>query len=78
MAKELCLGIPGKVISINQEENWAVIESFGIQKKVDTFLVDEEIQLADYLVVHAGYAIGKINLAEAQERLKLWEEILAC
>ena len=72
----MCLGIPGKVVSISPGENQAVIESFGIQNKVNIFLVEEEVKIGDYLVVHAGYAIGKVNLQEAQERLKLLEEIL--
>lgn len=72
----MCLGIPGKVVSVSPGESQAVIESFGVQNKVNIFLVDEEVKTGDYLVVHAGYAIGKVNLQEAQERLKLWEEIL--
>lgn len=72
----MCLGIPGKVVSISPGENQAVVESFGVKNKVNIFLVDEEVELGDYLVVHAGYAIGKVNLLEAQERLKLWKEIL--
>ncbi len=71
----MCLGIPGKVVTVSQTENWAVIEIFGVQKKVDIFLVEEKVEFGDYLVVHAGYAIGKVNQKEAQDRLKLWEEI---
>lgn len=74
----MCLGIPGEVVAIDLAENWALIEILGVKKKVDVSLVDEEIRLGDFLVVHAGYAIGKVNLVEAEERLKLWEEILAC
>lgn len=73
----MCLGIPGKVIAVNQAENLALIEIFGVEKNVDASLVGEEIKPGDFLVVHAGYAIGKVNLVEAEERLKLWEEILA-
>jgi len=72
----MCLGIPGKVVTVNQAESWAVVESFGVQKKVDIALVDEEVAPGDYLMVHAGYAIGKINLQDAQSTLELWEEIL--
>ncbi|BAF59878.1 MAG: HypC/HybG/HupF family hydrogenase formation chaperone [Pelotomaculum sp.] len=72
----MCLGIPGKVVAVNQDENWAVIESFGVQKKVSIALVDEEVAPGDYLMVHTGYALGKIDLKEAESSLKLWEEIL--
>lgn len=72
----MCLGIPCQVAKLNRAENWAIIEGFGIQKKIDITLVDDEISVGDYLIVHAGYAIGKINVKEAQKTLKLWEEII--
>jgi len=72
----MCLGIPGKIVEVNFIENWAIVESFGVQKKISITLVDEEIEPGDYLMVHTGYAIGKIDLNEAETTLKLWEEIL--
>ncbi|MFA4886110.1 MAG: HypC/HybG/HupF family hydrogenase formation chaperone [Desulfotomaculaceae bacterium] len=72
----MCLGIPGKIVEVNFIENWAVVETFGVQKKISITLVDEEIGPGDYLMVHTGYAIGKIDLSDAETTLKLWEEIL--
>ena len=71
----MCLGIPGKIVELNKEEQWAVIECYGVQNKVYTPLLTDEIALGDYLMVHAGYAIGKIDVEEAQETLKLLEEL---
>jgi len=71
----MCLAIPGKVIEINEKEASAVIEYFGVKKKIYTPLMDEKINLGDYLMVHAGYAIGKIDPQEALYTLKLFEEI---
>jgi hydrogenase expression/formation protein HypC len=71
----MCLGIPGKVVDINEEGQWAVIEAFGARNKVYTPLIEEEIKLGDYLMVHAGYAIGKIDIEEAHNTLKMLEEI---
>ncbi|OPY72782.1 MAG: Hydrogenase isoenzymes formation protein HypC [Syntrophorhabdus sp. PtaU1.Bin058] len=71
----MCLGIPGKIIELNEEEQWAVIECYGVQNKVYTQLVAEELAPGDYLMVHAGYAIGKIDREEAQDTLKMLEEI---
>jgi hydrogenase expression/formation protein HypC len=76
VAEEMCLGIPGKVVEVNPAESWAVVESLGARKKVVIALIDEDIAPGDYLMVHAGYAIGKINLEDAQASLELWEEIL--
>ena len=70
----MCLGIPGQVVTVDRLKNWAVVESFGVQKKVSILLIDEEVIPGEYLMVHAGCAIGKINVDYAQETLKLFEE----
>lgn len=72
----MCLGIPGLVVEVEPETNTAVIEVFGVQRKVNTLLVGE-VKLGEYLMVHTGFAIEKVDVEEAQERLKLWKEILA-
>jgi hydrogenase expression/formation protein HypC len=71
----VCLGIPGKVIEINTKEQWAIIDCMGVKNKVYTPLVTEQIAPGDFLMAHAGYAIGKIDVEEAEETLKLLEEI---
>lgn len=72
----MCLGIPGLVVEVEPETNTAMIEVFGVQRKVNTLLVGE-VKLGEYLMVHTGFAIEKVDVEEAQERLKLWKEILA-
>jgi len=72
----MCLGVPGLVVEVKRNENWAVVERFGVQNKVGIDLIDEEVVTGDYLMVHTGYAIGKIDVQEAKCTLKLWEEIL--
>ncbi|OPY70306.1 MAG: hydrogenase 2 accessory protein HypG [Syntrophorhabdus sp. PtaU1.Bin002] len=71
----MCLGIPGKVVELNIKEQWAIIDCLGVKNKVYIPLVTEEIALGDFLMAHAGYAIGKIDVEEAEETLKLLEEI---
>ncbi|HBA54494.1 MAG TPA: HypC/HybG/HupF family hydrogenase formation chaperone [Syntrophorhabdus aromaticivorans] len=67
--------MPGKVIEINTKEQWAIIDCMGVKNKVYTPLVTEQIAPGDFLMAHAGYAIGKIDVEEAEETLKLLEEI---
>lgn len=71
----MCLGIPGLVVDVKPESDRAVIEVFGVQREISTFLVGE-VQTGEYLIVHTGYAIEKLDEEEALIRLKLWEEIL--
>ncbi|MDI6711574.1 MAG: HypC/HybG/HupF family hydrogenase formation chaperone [Thermoanaerobacterales bacterium] len=72
----MCLGIPGLVVEVDPETNTAVTDVFGVRRKVNTLLVGE-VKLGEYLMVHTGFAIEKVDVEEAQERLKLWKEILA-
>ncbi|MDI6709089.1 MAG: HypC/HybG/HupF family hydrogenase formation chaperone [Thermoanaerobacterales bacterium] len=72
----MCLGIPGKVVQIGPDGNTATIEVMGVRRTVNTFLVGV-VELGEYLMVHTGFAIEKVDVAEAAERIKLWQEILA-
>ncbi|MEW6181888.1 MAG: HypC/HybG/HupF family hydrogenase formation chaperone [Bacillota bacterium] len=63
------------IVEISPGDHTAVIETFGIKQMINTFLVGE-VSLGEYVMVHTGYAIEKIDLEEAQERIRLWEELL--
>jgi hydrogenase expression/formation protein HypC len=71
----MCLGFPGKIISID-ENNFAVIDISGTRREVCLDIVDEDATIGDYVICHAGYAIHKINEALALEKLDLLKEII--
>lgn len=68
----MCLGIPGKINSI--EENVGEVDFSGIRRKVNLDLLPDA-KVGDYVIVHAGYAIQKLNEEEAGETLGLLKEI---
>ncbi|MCM8800873.1 MAG: HypC/HybG/HupF family hydrogenase formation chaperone [Candidatus Omnitrophica bacterium] len=68
----MCLAIPAKVISI--EKNLAKVDIAGVLRKVDVRLL-EDLKIGDYILVHAGFGIEKINKREAKETLKILEGI---
>ncbi len=68
----MCLAIPGRVESI--EDSKAVVDYGGIKRKVDISLVD--VKEGDYVIVHAGFAIQVLDEKEAEETLKIFEEIM--
>lgn len=72
----MCLAVPGKVIEFEPTQQWAVIETFGLTRKVGTHLIGD-VELGDYLIVHAGFAIEKLDVEEAMERIRLWKELFA-
>ena len=68
----MCLAVPVKIVSIDGDE--AETEIAGVRRRVSIALTPEA-KLGDYVLLHTGYAIGVIDEAEAEETLKLLEEI---
>jgi hydrogenase expression/formation protein HypC len=68
----MCLAIPVKVVSINGDE--AETEIGGVRRRV-SLAFTPEAKVGDYVLLHTGYAIGVVDEAEAEETLKLLEEI---
>jgi len=70
----MCLAVPMQVMEINDSQ--AIIAASGVQRRISLLLLPEA-QVGDYVLVHAGFAIQKLDEAEAQETLRLWAELLA-
>lgn len=69
----MCLAIPAKVVSVRGDEA-KVDFGEGVLREANIALV--EAKVGDYVLVHAGYAIQVLSEEEAQETLRLWNEIL--
>ena len=68
----MCLGIPARVIRIDKE--MAEVDVGGVRRKISVQLL-RDIRIGEYVLLHAGFAIQKIDEKKAQETLKLVEEI---
>ncbi len=73
----MCLAIPGRIVEFVDEENSvAKVEVGGVRRNVNLGLLDRSgIDLGDYVLVHVGFAMSKIDEAEAEETLRLLREI---
>lgn len=69
----MCLGIPAKVIDIDDSRQGKV-DYLGTKVRV-SFALLEDIRLGDWVIVHAGFAITKLDQDEARETLSLLREI---
>ena len=69
----MCLAIPAQVVSI--DGNTAIVDFGGVKRTVSIALL-EKISPGDYVIVHTGYAIQKMDQKEAEESLELWAEVL--
>ena len=71
----MCLAVPVKVIALPGDQ-WAEIEVGGIHSRISIALVDD-VAVGDYLIVHAGFAITRLDVAEAEKTLALFDQIAA-
>ena len=69
----MCLAIPGKIIRRIDTEQVEVL--LGGLKKIVRIDLLPDVKIGEYVLVHAGYAITKINQKEANEVIRAWEEI---
>ena len=70
----MCLAIPAKITKI--DNSMGTIDMEGTQREVSLLLL-EDAKIGDYVIVHAGFAIHKIDEAEAQESLKVLRELVS-
>ncbi len=71
----MCLAVPVRVVAV--EGNVATVDVGGSQAKARLDTLGESVQVGDYLLVHAGFAIQRLDPADAEETLRLFQEILS-
>ena len=70
----MCLAIPSKIVKI--EDGIGVIDVDGVQRRASLLLI-EDAAVGDYVIVHAGFALHKIDEVAAMESLKILKEAAA-
>jgi hydrogenase expression/formation protein HypC len=73
----MCLAIPGKIVEIVDAENSiAKVEVGGVRRNVNVGMLDrEEAAVGNYVLIHVGFAMTRIDEHEALETLRVLEEI---
>ncbi|MDP2784386.1 MAG: HypC/HybG/HupF family hydrogenase formation chaperone [Sulfurimicrobium sp.] len=71
----MCLAIPVRVAEI-QGNDLAIVELGGVLKQISLAMVDD-VAVGDYVIVHVGYAINRLDPEEAAKTLALFAEISA-
>lgn len=66
----MCLAIPAQVVELREGDN-AVVDLAGVRKEISLSLV-EDVQVGDYVIVHVGYALNKLDPEEAEKTLALF------
>jgi hydrogenase expression/formation protein HypC len=71
----MCLAVPMKIVEMILPE--AVVELGGVRRRIHlALLATEDLRIGDYVIVHAGFAIQKMDKREALETLKILEKMV--
>ena len=70
----MCLGIPMRIVSIDREKKLAQAYALGVERTISIAMM-EEIEDGDWVMVHTGFALEKLEYEEAQEILALLDEV---
>jgi hydrogenase expression/formation protein HypC len=71
----MCLAIPGKIVEITDVENRiAKVEIGGVRRGVNIGMLDD-VGVGDYVLVHVGFAMSKVDEVQAHETLRLLQEL---
>ena len=70
----MCLAVPSKIISIN--DLVATVDVYGARREISLMILPEEVGIGDFVIVHAGFAIQKIEREAGNEALRLLNELV--
>jgi len=71
----MCLSIPSKIEHIDKD-NIATVDTMGVKRKVSLDLIDEPVEVGDFVLIHVGFAMNKIDKERALDSLELYKEIV--
>lgn len=72
----MCLAIPSQIITIDHETSMATVETMGVSRAANLTLVEDEVGIGDWVLVHVGIAMSRIDEDEARKSLELYDELL--
>jgi hydrogenase expression/formation protein HypC len=73
---DMCLALPVKVVDVGSGERagWATVDLGGVKKDISLALLDD-VAVGDYVILHVGYALTKLDPEEAARTLALFAEM---
>lgn len=70
----MCLAVPSEIVSIN--DLLATVDVYGARRDISLMLLPEEVEIGDFVIVHAGFAIQKIDREAGNEALRMIKELV--
>lgn len=73
----MCLSIPSKVVKISEDNTMCTVDTMGVQRDANLMMMDaDDVQIGDYVLLHIGFVMNKIDEDEAMTSIETYKEIL--
>jgi len=73
----MCLSIPSKVIEISKDKSMCKVDTMGVQREANLMMMaDDEVEIGDFVLLHIGFVMNKIDEEEALASIDTYKEIL--
>ncbi len=73
----MCLSIPSKVVKISEDKTMCTVDTMGVQRDANLMMMeDADIKVGDYVLLHIGFVMNKIDEKEALLSIDTYKEIL--
>ncbi|WP_318495824.1 HypC/HybG/HupF family hydrogenase formation chaperone [Photobacterium leiognathi] len=73
----MCLSIPSQVVEVHEQDNSVTVDTMGVKRTVSCHLLTEPLNIGDYVLIHIGFVMSKIDEKDAQECLEMYRQLLA-
>jgi len=73
----MCLSIPSKIVKISEDETMCTVDTMGVKRDASLMMLEDgEVKVGDYVLLHIGFAMNKIDEKEALESIETYKEII--
>jgi hydrogenase expression/formation protein HypC len=73
----MCLSIPSKVVKVSDDKTMCTVDTMGVQRDANLMMMeDDDVSVGDYVLLHIGFVMNKIDEGEALASIDTYKEIL--
>ena len=73
----MCLSIPSKVVKVSDDKTMCTVDTMGVKRDANLMMMeDDDVKVGDYVLLHIGFVMNKIDETEALASIEIYKEIL--
>lgn len=71
----MCLSVPSQVVEVHDDAS-VTVDTMGVKRRVSSHLITDPLAIGDYVLIHIGFVMNKIDHQDAEQSLALYQEII--